>query len=80
MLERIGTQNISATIPTDEEIQAFLYEDEDEVARLFNLAEFRDLREELHLSHRNRVFALQSFIPREGFPGGSARFSRVRLN
>jgi hypothetical protein len=31
MLEEIGTQNISATIPTDEEIQAFLYEDEDEV-------------------------------------------------
>ena len=31
MLKEIGPQNISATIPTDEEIQAFLYEDEDEV-------------------------------------------------
>lgn len=31
MPEGIGPQNISATIPTDEEIQAFLYEDEDEV-------------------------------------------------
>jgi hypothetical protein len=31
MPEGIGTHNISATIPTDEEIQAFLYEDEDEV-------------------------------------------------
>jgi len=28
---KIGTQNIPVTIPTDEEIQAFLYEDEDEV-------------------------------------------------